>query len=151
MVSGVLDAAEPPRVVFDFETGDLQGWRVVEGEFGDLVCRREFFFNRPTVSYNKQGEHYLALWNATAYRPTRWSARSSRPCSCCEDKGLASGRRRFPCRHVRRALRRGRSRGVVRPGQNDETMQRVQWASREFVGRRVFLRVIDRNTGSRGR
>jgi len=33
-------AAEPGQVVFDFETGDLQGWEVVEGKFGKLVSNR---------------------------------------------------------------------------------------------------------------
>ena len=34
-------------VRFDFETGELEGWRVVEGKFDFLVCDKKTFRNRP--------------------------------------------------------------------------------------------------------
>ena len=42
-------------VRFDFETGDLQGWQVVEGRFDRLVSDRATFHNRYSEDnkYNK--------------------------------------------------------------------------------------------------
>ena len=49
---------------FDFETGDLQPWRVVEGGFENPVSGREVFHNVypeiPGNRYNKQGRFYLS-------------------------------------------------------------------------------------------
>jgi hypothetical protein len=51
-------------VRFDFETGDLQGWRIVEDQFDRLVSDRDVFHNRypgvPDNRYNKQGKYYLS-------------------------------------------------------------------------------------------
>ena len=52
-------AIDPGKVRFDFETGDLQGWRVVEGKFDFLVCDKKMFRNRPREKYNKQGRWFL--------------------------------------------------------------------------------------------
>ena len=41
--SSVLAQDNPVSVKYDFETGDLQGWKVVEGKFGKILCNREFF------------------------------------------------------------------------------------------------------------
>ena len=46
-------------VRFDFETGDLQVWRVVEGEFGMLICDRAKTRNQPDVDFLKQGKYFL--------------------------------------------------------------------------------------------
>ena len=47
------------KVTFDFESGDLQGWRVVEGKFDHLVSDRKAFHNGGKP-YNKQGTYYLS-------------------------------------------------------------------------------------------
>jgi hypothetical protein len=51
-------AAERAAVVFDFESGDLQGWQIVEGEFYRPIVDREFYVNYPKQKYNKQGKYY---------------------------------------------------------------------------------------------
>ena len=52
------------QVQFDFETGDLQGWKVVEGGFENPVSDRAVFHNVypeiPQNRYNKQGRFYLS-------------------------------------------------------------------------------------------
>ena len=56
--------ADSNHVQFDFESGDLQGWRVVEGWFEHPVSDRAVFHNRyseiPMNHYNKQGRFYLS-------------------------------------------------------------------------------------------
>jgi len=46
--------------VYDFETGDLQGWAVACGKFGKLVSDREKARNIPNAPYPKQGKYYLS-------------------------------------------------------------------------------------------
>ena len=43
---------------FDFESGKLEPWKVVEGSFGHPVGSRSEFFRSPQ-EYNKQGTYYL--------------------------------------------------------------------------------------------
>ena len=43
----VCTAMGQDKVIFDFESGDLQGWKVVEGKFNYLVSDRPTFHNKP--------------------------------------------------------------------------------------------------------
>ena len=151
MIPGVLHAAEPPRVVFDFETGDLQPWRVVEGEFGDLVCRREFFFNRPTVRYNKQGKFYLSTLERDGLSTDLMVGVIESPVFVLRGNtaALLVGGGSHADTYVALCTEDGREVFYAR-GKNDETMQRVRWDVGKLVGRRVFLRVVDHNTGGWG-
>ena len=63
-------AAEPPAVLFDFESEDLQGWRIVEGEFYKPIVDREFYVNHPKLEYNKQGKYYLSTVEHPSGRTT---------------------------------------------------------------------------------
>ena len=60
----VVAATPKDRIQFDFETGDLQGWKVVEGWFENPVSDRTVFHNVypeiPQNRYNKQGRFYLS-------------------------------------------------------------------------------------------
>ena len=143
--------AEPPRVVFDFETGDLQGWRVVEGQFGDLVCRREFFFNRPTVPYNKQGQCYLSTLERDGRSTDPMVGAIESPVFVLrgETASLLVGGGSHADTYVALCTEDGREVLYAR-GKNDETLQRVRWDVGKLAGQRVFLRVVDRNTGGWG-
>ena len=63
-------AAEPDRdlLCFDFETGDLQGWRVVEGKFDKFLCRRAVYHHHGGT-YNKQGTTFLSTLERADDRP----------------------------------------------------------------------------------
>ena len=52
-------ADEATQIAFDFESGDLQGWTVVEGRLELVVCDKKMYRNHPGVPYNKQGTFYL--------------------------------------------------------------------------------------------
>ncbi len=47
------------EIRFDFETGDLQGWQVVEGAFGKLISDRAEEHHNPRP-YTKQGTWFLS-------------------------------------------------------------------------------------------
>jgi len=49
---------------FDFEAGDLQGWRIVEGELETPVTGRANFHTLPDVPWNKQGRYFLSTLEA---------------------------------------------------------------------------------------
>ena len=144
-------AAATSRVQFDFEDGTLQGWRLAEGEFGDLICRREFFFNKPTVKYNKQGKYYLSTLELAGRSTDSMTGVLESPVfvprgekvSFLVGGGAHSNTYVALCAEDGRELRRA-------CGKNVETMQRVEWNLGELVGRPVFLRIVDQRTGSWG-
>lgn len=57
-------------VLFDFETGNLQGWQIVNGTFGPLVTSRAFEHNRPKTPYSKQGNYFLSTLETKEGRPS---------------------------------------------------------------------------------
>lgn len=87
-------AAEPPAVVFDFESGDFQGWRIVEGEFYKPIVDREFYVNHPKQKYNKQGKYYLATVESPGGRTT------GKPTGVIESPGF------LPCEAHQEQLKR---------------------------------------------
>jgi len=55
------DNAKPAGSLrFDFETGDLQGWAVVEGKFDLVICDRPWLPQWLHVPFNKQGKFHLS-------------------------------------------------------------------------------------------
>ena len=53
--------ASAATVRFDFETGDLQGWRIMEGRLESPVCSRETYHNPAWgLAYNKQGKYFVS-------------------------------------------------------------------------------------------
>ena len=55
--------AEENIIRFDFETGNRQGWKIVQGKFDYFVSDRPEFHNiYPGIDrkYNKQGKYYLS-------------------------------------------------------------------------------------------
>jgi len=137
---------------FDFETGDLQGWAVVDGAFGKLICDRAMSRNTPGMAYPKQGQWYLTTTEL-------------------EDGGFDDGMTGvvespvFTLRGERITLQIG---GGSHPdtfvalcsedgdyvrvahGANSEVMQPVEWDVPELVGKKLYLQVVDRNTGAWG-
>jgi len=140
------------RVRFDFETGDLQGWQVMEGRFGALVSDRAMCRNTPGQPYPKEGRYYLSTtelpdggfddgMTGVIESPV---VRLTGPVITLNVGGGA-----HPETYVALCTEDGVERKVAR-GANSETMQRIRWEVPELVGKRVFLSVVDRHTGSWG-
>jgi hypothetical protein len=52
-------------VRFDFETGDLQGWQIVDGMLAAPVCGRAPYHNTDLgPTYNKEGKYFLSTLEA---------------------------------------------------------------------------------------
>ncbi|MFW6114328.1 MAG: hypothetical protein ACOC7K_01155, partial [bacterium] len=145
-------AAEKQRVRFDFETGDLQGWELVEGDLDKLVCNRKYEFHHK-VAYTKQGEYYLStLERAGSDRP------DDSPTGIVESpvfviRGpkatMRVGGGSHDTTYVALCTMDGKER-IRATGKNSQAMQRITWDTTPWVGKQAFLRVVDDHTGSWG-
>jgi len=167
MTATTVAAAAPPRaptvdvqsagacseeqIRFDFESGDLQGWRVVEGRFDELVCDRERFHNGG-AEYNKQGRYYLSTLERGGGKPDDGMVGVvESPVLRLHGQAVSflvgGGRHATTCvalytlegHEVRRAT-----------GANTEVMQRIEWDVGELAGQPVFLRLVDFHRGGWG-
>jgi len=154
VLNAAVPAASKPNdeVRFDFETGDLQGWQVMEGRFGALVTDRSMCRNTPDVPYPKQGRWYLSttelpdgsfddgmtgVVESPVFRLT--GARIT----------LRVGGGGHPDTYVALCTEDGRE--IARAhGPFAEAMSRVEWNVPDIVGKRAYLTVYDGNQGAWG-
>jgi Hydrazine synthase alpha subunit middle domain len=154
LVVGALLAtiASADQPAFDFETGDLQGWMVVEGQFDRMVCDRATFRNTGQP-YNKQGKYYLCTIETAAYTGNdAMTGVLQSPTFVLETPRvsfLVGGGKGLG---VYVALCLAQTDEEVRSarGTNDETMLRHIWDVAEFVGQKVYLKLVDQETGGWG-
>ncbi|MFP4501532.1 MAG: hypothetical protein ACLFTT_11080 [Candidatus Hydrogenedentota bacterium] len=154
MLGGAGSGAQPPQraVVFDFETGDLQGWQVSEGRFGQVVADRARFHNAPETPYNKQGRYFLSTLDTKAGDPNdAFTGVIESPVFELDAPAMSflvgGGRHDTTCV----ALYTLDGREIKRASGNDsEQMRRVEWRVPSLVGTRVVLRIVDDQTGGWG-
>ena len=144
--------AKECEVHFDFETGKLRGWRVVEGKFDFLVCNKKMFRNRPREKYNKQGQYFLSTIELTNGRgDDRMTGVVESPVFVLmgpEMNFLVGGGNR---KDTYLALCTLDGKEVIQArGRNTETLFRVTWHQPKLVGKKVFLRVYDNHVGGWG-
>jgi non-lysosomal glucosylceramidase len=147
----VLAQDNPVSVKYDFETGDLQGWKVVEGKFGKLLCNREVFLNS-AEKYNKQGSYYLSTLEDEKGNPNDGFAGIIESPLFLLQKPYVSflvGGGNHVNTYVAMCTAKGKE-VFKASGAGTEVMRRVEWDAKEYVGQRVFLRVVDKNTGRWG-
>ena len=140
-------------VSLDFESGELEPWKVIKGKFGRLVGNRTHFFHG-NLAYNKQGEHYL-----TTLEPGPEARKGSDA-----QTGLVispffipeAGKMTFrvgggngPDTYVALCLESGREVETAR-GINHQMMQRASWDLSPYAGQKAFIKVVDQSTGGWG-
>jgi hypothetical protein len=139
-------APDPGTVRFDFETGDLQGWRVVEGAFGKLVCE-------PRDVQNSEGRFLLTTLQREVERE-----KSDALTGVVESPVFVLGAPEMSLRvgggghgstYVALCTLDGKEHLRAR-GKSSVIMQEVAWKAPALVGQRVFLRVVDRHAGGWG-
>lgn len=144
--------AAAESLVFDFETAGLDGWEVTEGQFGKLLCNREFEFHH-RVAYTKQGAYYLStLEVADSDRPddSQTGVAESPVFVLTGPKAsLLVGGGSHPATYMALCTEDG-SEVLYARGRNAQTMHRVEWDVTPWIGQRVFLRLADRQTGGWG-
>jgi len=154
LLSALLSSATfADQPTFDFETGDLQGWTVVEGSFDLLVSDMREFRNNPGTPYNKQGTYYLASIETKDYRGNdRMTGIVQSPSFTLETPYVCFlvGGGKGPGVYVALCLAETDDEVRAARGDNAEHMRRHIWDVREFVGQAVYLRLVDRETGGWG-
>jgi hypothetical protein len=147
---GVLPAPAADRVVFDFEDG-VQGWKVVEGEFGDLLGKLDFFRNHPNVPFNKQGKNYLTTLDRGGRSTDPMTGVMESPVFVVTggSMSLLVGGGRHDDTYVALCDEAGNEIYQAR-GSNQEKLERVTWDTSKLVGKRAFLRLVDLNRGGWG-
>ena len=139
---------------FDFETGDLQGWEVVEGKFDRLVSDLEWFRNPDVrgLKYNKQGKYYLSTVETRGPRPNDAMTGVIRsPLFLLTGPAVAFlvGGGSHPETYVALCTEDGKEVLTAR-GRRSEIMRRVVWRAEELVGKRVYVKIVDRHQGAWG-
>jgi len=136
-------------VRFDFESGGLQGWRVVEGKFDYFRSDRATFHNRRTTPYNKQGTYYLStVEQQPGMRSNdRMTGVAESPVFVLAgaEMTMLVGGGNYRGAYVALCTLDGAEVLTAR-GRQTETMFRVTWKAPKLVGKRVFLRIVDRET-----
>jgi uncharacterized protein (DUF608 family) len=136
---------------FDFETGDMQGWHVTEGKFGKIVCDRELFF---TVSekYNKQGQYYIStLENKDGNADDGFTGIIESPKFLLRKPRISFLVGGGSHKNTYVALCEADGKEIFKAnGNNTELMKRIGWNAKSYIGKKIFLRIVDKNTGSWG-
>tara|TARA_R110002096_G_scaffold212352_10_gene399856 strand:- start:48 stop:4457 length:4410 start_codon:yes stop_codon:yes gene_type:complete len=140
------------RVNFDFETGDLQGWYIAEGWFGHLLADNKTI-RAGGLPSNKEGRFFLGTLEGA-------------PGGVASDKQVGiveSPVFELSAATIQFAVSGGRHANTyvglytldgeeVRKasGSNSEVFQAKTWEVPELVGKPVFVRLVDQNTGGWG-
>ena len=136
--------------VFDFETGDLQGWQVVEGTFEKPVTDRAKEHNADR-RYTKGGRFFLSTLETARDTPsdaqTGWIESPLVRLSAPTISFRIGGGRAASLSLVDRATGRVYATAT---GADSETMRIVTWNVPDAVGRDVFFRVTDEAVGGWG-
>ncbi len=155
-LSQAAGAQPSNRVQFDFETGDLQGWKVVEGWFENPVSERAVFHNVypeiPQNRYNKQGQFYLStVERKTGPSNDQMTGVLESPVFVLDGPMISFLVGGGQAENVYIALCTLDGKEILKTrGRQTEIMHRVQWSAAELVGQRVFLRIVDANTDGWG-
>jgi len=144
--------ASSNHVQFDFESGDLQGWRVVEGWFEHPVSDRAVFHNGyaevPQNRYNKQGQFYLStVERKTGPSNDQMTGVLESPVFVLDgpDISFLIGGGRAKTTYVALCTLNGEE--ILKASAHQtEIMHRVTWSAGQWVGQPVFLRIADAST-----
>ena len=136
------------RIVYDFESGDLQGWQVTEGRFECPVSDLAWEHHSKGVPYTKGGKWFLTTLET---KNGRWSdnqtgviesptVRLKGPKISFKIGGGAKPALTLVDRLTGKVY-------ATASGRNSQKMNTVEWNLPEAVGREVFFRVTDADCG----
>jgi arylsulfatase len=140
------DEAEPVGDLrFDFESGDAQGWTVVEGELGVIVSARDALPQWTDVPFNKQGRYYLSTIDTEDGVSDSMTGVIQSPIFTLTGTKMSFlvGGGDHEQTHVALCTVDGEE--LMRAGgTNSPVLRRVNWDVSEHQGKRVVVRIIDR-------
>ena len=148
-------ASAQDQLLFDFESGDLDGWAIVQGENTKPIGSRTVEYNKPDVPYQKSGTYYLTtLESAANDSPTDETiCVIESPVFRITGDSLSflvggAGSRK----EVRVELAILTDDGDVSPvlearGKDNEHLDEVVWDVAQYRGKNAVLRVVDLTNG----
>ncbi len=147
------DNAEPVGPLrFDFESGDLQGWQVVDGQFDLLVSDRKGLPGHPYQPFNKQGKYHLSTVERKDGPPAdamigviespRFKITGKRMSFLI---GGGQGGQTYVALCNADGKEMMKADGTAGPA-----MRRVNWDVGRHTGQTVFLRIVDRKKSGWG-
>lgn len=138
---------------FDFESGTLQPWKVIDGEFGHVIGNRNHFFHGKQA-YNKQGEYYLTTLEVSADAVKGSDSQTGLIVSpfFIPQGGSMTFRVGGGNGHgVYVALCTADGKEVYQArGANHQAMQKANWDLAPFTGKKMFIKIVDKATGGFG-
>jgi arylsulfatase len=136
---------------FDFESGDLQGWRVVEGRFDLILSDRKSLPRWTDVPFNKQGKYHLSTVATEEGATDKMTGVVESPRFRLEGDRISflAGGGDDDRTYV--ALCTADGVEVLRTGgPKGPYFRRVRWDVSPWKGQVVFLRLVDRKTAGWG-
>lgn len=134
--------------VWDFETGDLQGWTVVSGNLGKQPSANDD--DRWQGNFAKQGKYFIGTYEGASDAATG-ELRSPKFILRGDALRLLVGGGRDAAKTFVALVLADGDREVYRAaGDNAEAMQPVRWDIRPYRGSEAYLRIVDNATGGWG-
>jgi arylsulfatase A-like enzyme len=138
---------------FDFESGKLEPWKVVEGRFGHVVGNRHQLFGNKG-EYNKQGDYYLTTLEPDAKAERGADKQTGVIVSPLfipkgDNMTFRVGGGKGPATYVALCTADGKEVEVAR-GVNNQVMQKAGWDLAPYSGKKMFIKIVDHSTGGWG-
>lgn len=134
---------------FDFESGKLEPWKVIEGKFGHVIGSRERFFHNKE-EYNKQGKYYLTTLEPSADAEKGMDNQTGvivSPLFIPEGRSMTFRIGGGRGRSTYAALCTADGNGVeFARGINNQVMQKARWDLTPYAGQKLFIKVVDNST-----
>ncbi|MCL2117385.1 MAG: hypothetical protein FWH27_03050 [Planctomycetaceae bacterium] len=159
LLTAMVFPVRAQELVFDFESRDLarEGWVIREGENSKPVGNRTVEFHNNSVSYDKHGEFYLTTLETSAHdNPTDDTlCVIESPVFVLKSNTarLLVGGGRHAETYV--ALCLFKEDGDAEPvlfarGRENQKLDEVTWDTSSYVGKPVFVQVVDQKQGPWG-
>lgn len=148
-----LAAPSTRSASFDFESGKLEPWKVIEGKFGHVIGSRSEFF-RNNQEYNKQGTYYLTTLESSSDAERGMDGQTGvivSPLFVSEGGtmtfrvGGGGGNLTYAALCTSGGKEVQFARGI-----NDQVMLEVSWDLSPYDGKKMFIKVVDQSTGGWG-
>jgi hypothetical protein len=138
---------------FDFESGKLEPWKVVAGQFRHVIGNRDRFFHNQG-EYNKQGDYYLTTLetsDAAERGEDRQTGVIVSPLFIPKGGKMTFrvGGGGGPATYVALCTADGKEVQTAR-GVNDQLMQKASWDLAPYTGKRMFIKIVDKSTAGWG-
>ncbi len=138
---------------FDFESGRLEPWKVIVGEFRHIVGNRDRFFHNKG-EYNKQGDYYLSTLETSRAAERGSDQQTGMIVSpLFIPKGgemtFRVGGGGGPATYVALCTADGTEVQTAR-GVNNQLMQKASWDLAPYVGKEMFIKIVDESTDGWG-